>query len=50
MTNENLKEVFDLAGKVVSAEVYTKDGKSIGCGSVVFERNVEAVQAICILL
>lgn len=48
---KKLKEVFKLAGKVVSAELsLDKEGKSRGFGVVEYEHPVEAVQAICILL
>jgi RNA recognition motif-containing protein len=47
---KKLKEVFRLAGKVVSAELsLDKEGKSRGFGVVEYEHPVEAVQAICIL-
>jgi hypothetical protein len=47
---KKLKEVFKLAGKVVSAELsLDKEGKSRGFGVVEYEHPVEAVQAICIL-
>ncbi|XP_049836241.1 myelin expression factor 2 isoform X4 [Schistocerca gregaria] len=47
---KKLKEVFKLAGKVVSAEISTdKEGKSRGFGVVEYEHPVEAVQAISML-
>jgi RNA recognition motif-containing protein len=47
---KKLKEVFRLAGKVVSAELsLDKEGKSRGFGVIEYEHPVEAVQAICIL-
>lgn len=47
---KKLREVFKLAGRVVSIDLLTdKDGKSRGFGTVEFEHPVEAVQAICIL-
>ena len=46
-----MKEVFKLAGKVVSVELNKdKEGNSRGHGTVEYEHPVEAVQAICILL
>lgn len=47
---KKLKEVFRLAGKVVSAELsLDKEGKSRGFGVVEYEHPVEAVQAISML-
>lgn len=47
---KKLKEVFKLAGKVVSAELsLDKEGKSRGFGVVEYEHPVEAVQAISML-
>ncbi len=42
MDDKKLKEVFRLAGKVISAEVNKdKDGKSRGHGTVEFDHAVE---------
>lgn len=50
MDDKKLKEVFRLAGRVISAEIsLDKEGKSRGFGVVEYEHPVEAVQAICIL-
>ncbi|XKL63393.1 hypothetical protein PGB90_005757 [Kerria lacca] len=47
---KKLREVFKLAGRVVSIDLLTdKDGKSRGFGTVEFEHPVEAVQAISML-
>ncbi|XP_069697264.1 myelin expression factor 2-like [Periplaneta americana] len=48
--DKKLKEVFKLAGKVVTAELsLDKEGKSRGFGVVEYEHPVEAVQAISML-
>lgn len=48
--DKKLREVFRLAGRVISAEIsIDKEGKSRGFGVVEFEHPVEAVQAISML-
>lgn len=48
--DKKLKEVFRLAGRVISAEIsLDKEGKSRGFGVVEYEHPVEAVQAISML-
>ena len=51
VTEDKLKEVFSLAGKVVNSELkLERDGKSRGMGTITFETPLEAVQAVCILM
>lgn len=48
--NTKLKEVFNIAGKVLMAEVnLNKKGKSRGAGVVQYEHPVKAVQASSML-
>ena len=50
MDEKQLKEVFGLAGKVVSVSINKdREGNSKGHGVVEFEHPVEAVQAISML-
>ena len=50
MDKDKLRDVFRLAGKVTSVEVYVDaDGRSRGIGLVEYEHPVEAVQAISML-
>ena len=48
MTYSKLKEVFQLAGRVVKVDLMLdKDNKSRGMATVTFEDPLEAAQAIC---